>query len=327
VSVSELCLGTEMFGAWGNSDHADCIRIIHRSVDEGINLIDTADIYSAGESEEIVGEALAGGLRQRVLIASKVGLPMGDGPNRSGNSRRWITEELESSLRRLKTDWIDIYQLHRPDPKTSIDETLAVLTDLVHAGKIRYFGTSTFPAQEIVEVEWAAERHGRERPACEQAPYSMLARGIEAGVLPTCQKYGVGVIAWSPLTGGWLSGAYRKGAPVPVSPRAYRKRERYDMALEGNVRKLGAADALGRLADDAGISLIHLALRFVLQRPAVTAALIGPETMNHLDSQLGVSGAALDPSLLREVDQIVPPGTNVNPADAGWDPIQRAHVS
>jgi aryl-alcohol dehydrogenase-like predicted oxidoreductase len=327
VSVSELCLGTEMFGAWGNQDHQDCIRIIHRGVDEGINLIDTADIYSSGESEEIVGKALAGGLRQRVLLASKVGLPMGHGPNSSGNSRLWIVEAIERSLRRLKTDWIDLYQLHRPDPRTPIDETMAALTDLVHAGKIRYFGTSTFPAEEIVEAQWMAERHGCKRPVCEQAPYSMLARGIEVGVLPTCEKHRVGVMVWSPLTGGWLSGQYRKGRAIPVSPRASRKRERYDLSLEGNVRKLEAADALGRLAHEAGLSLIHLALRFVLQPGTVTAALIGPETMDHLEAQLGVNGAPLDESLLGEIDRIVPPGTNLNPADAGWDPIGRRHLS
>ena len=314
-------------GAWGNPDHEDCTRLLHRAVDEGINLVDTADIYSDGELEEIVGDALAGGLRHRVLIATKVGLAMGREQNMSGNSRKWILEELENSLRRLKTDWIDLYQLHRPDPLTPIDETLGALSDLVNAGKIRYFGTSTFPAQELVEAQWAAERGGYARPASEQAPYSLLVRGIETGVLRTCEKYSVGVLAWSPLAGGWLSGAYRKGEPAPQSSRAYRKPGRYSMALAGNRRKLEAADALARLAADAGMSLIHLALRFVLHHSAVTAALIGPETMDHLESQVGVACGALDEGILSEMNRIVEPGTNVNPADAGWDAIRRIHVS
>jgi len=163
VQVSPLCLGAMMFGAWGNPDHEESTRIIHRALDAGINFIDTADVYSGGESEEIVGRALAGGRRDGVVVATKVHFPMGDGPNRGGNSRRWIMQEVETSLRRLQTDWIDLYQIHRPDPSCDIDETLGALSDLVHAGKIRSFGHSTFPASQIVEAQWAAQRRGRER--------------------------------------------------------------------------------------------------------------------------------------------------------------------
>jgi aryl-alcohol dehydrogenase-like predicted oxidoreductase len=327
VTVSRLCLGTEMFGDWGNRDHDDCIRIIRRALNEGINFIDTADMYSGGESEQIVGEALAGGLRQRIVLATKVNRPMGDDPNESGNSRRWITQAVENSLRRLRTDWIDLYQIHQPDPNTDIDETLGVLTDLVRAGKIRYFGSSTFPAHDIVDAQWVAERRGRERFICEQPPYSLLTRGIETGVLPVCQKYGIGVITWSPLAGGWLSGRYRKGREIPVSSRSERKPNRYDVSTPGNARKFEAANALGELADEAGLSLIHLALGFVLQHPTITAPIIGPRTMVQLESQLDATSVVMGRSILDRIDEIVPPGTNLNMADAGWDPIRNRHVS
>ncbi len=264
VSVSPLCLGAMMFGAWGNTDHEDSIRIIHRALDAGINFIDTADVYSRGESEEIVGKALAGGRRDSVVLASKVHGTMGDDANEFGNSRRWIVKEVENSLRRLKTDWIDLYQIHRPELDTDIDETLGVLTDLVRAGKVRYIGSSTFPAHQIVEAQWVAERRGRERFVCEQPPYSMLIRRIEADVLPVCEKYSIGVIPWSPLAGGWLSGRYRTGGDSPGdSRRAQMLPQRYDMSLPGNQAKLEAADALGALADETGISLIEMALAFV----------------------------------------------------------------
>jgi aryl-alcohol dehydrogenase-like predicted oxidoreductase len=319
VHVSPLCLGTMMFGAWGNRDHDESIRIIHRTLDAGINFIDTADVYSAGESEEIVGKALTAGKRDQVVLATKAHFPMGDDPNRQGNSRRWLTQEVDNSLGRLGTDWIDLYQIHRPDPSTDIDETLGVLTDLVRAGKIRYFGSSTFPAHAIVEAQWVAERRGRERFVSEQPPYSILVRGIEADVLPVCQQYGLGVLTWSPLAGGWLSGRYRKDRDVPTSHRAERISEHYDMALPGNQRKLEAADQLGRLADEAGMSLVHLALAFVLQHPAVTSAIIGPRTMEQLESQLGATEVVLDDGLLDRIDEIVPPGQNLNPSDAGWE--------
>ena len=243
-----------MFGAWGNPDHDESIRIIHRALDAGINFIDTADVYSRGESEEIVGKALAGGRRDNVVLATKVHGTMGDDPNQFGNSRRWIIREVENSLRRLGTDWIDLYQIHRPEADTDIDETLGALTDLVRAGKVRYIGSSTFPASQIVEAQWVAERRGRERFVCEQPPYSILVRGIENDVLPTCARYGMGVIPWSPLAGGWLSGRYRKDAELPSSHRARADPGRYDMSLPANQRKLEAADALARLAEEAGVT-------------------------------------------------------------------------
>jgi aryl-alcohol dehydrogenase-like predicted oxidoreductase len=238
VQVSPLCLGAMMFGAWGERDHDESIRIIHRALDAGINFIDTADVYSAGESEEIVGKALAGGRRADVVLATKVHGTMGDDRNQRGNSRRWIVTEVENSLRRLGTDWIDLYQIHRPDPSADLDETLGALSDLVHAGKVRHIGSSTFPAHMIVEAQWVAERRGRERYVCEQPPYSLLARGIEADVLPVCEQYGMGAIAWSPLAGGWLSGRYRKDAELPTSRRAQLIPNRYDMSLPENQRKL-----------------------------------------------------------------------------------------
>jgi len=319
VKVSPLCLGAMMFGAWGERDHDESIRVIHRALDAGINFVDTADVYARGESEEIVGKALAGGRRDNVVLATKVHGTMGDDPNEFGNSRQWIVREVENSLRRLRTDWIDLYQIHRPEDDTDIDETLGALSDLVHAGKVRYVGSSTFPASQIVEAQWTAERRGRERFVCEQPPYSLLVRGVEADVLPTCRRHGMGVIPWSPLAGGWLSGKWRKDADDLTSRRAELLPKRYDLSLPANQRKLEAADALARVADEAGISLIELALAFVIRHPAVTAAIIGPRTMEHLESQLTAADVELSDEVLDRIDEIVPPGVNVNPADAGYD--------
>jgi aryl-alcohol dehydrogenase-like predicted oxidoreductase len=318
VKVSPLCLGAMMFGSWGETDHDESIRIIHRALDAGINFIDTADVYSRGESEEIVGKALAGGRRDDVVLATKVHGTMGDDPNEFGNSRRWIVREVENSLRRLHTDWIDLYQIHRPELDTDIDETLGALTDLVRAGKVRYIGSSTFPASAIVEAQWVAEKRGRERFVCEQPPYSLLARGIEADVLPTCRRYGMGVIPWSPLAGGWLSGRWRKGADDLTSRRSAMVPARYDLSVPENQRKLDAADALGTLADEAGITLIEMALAFVIRHPAVTAAIIGPRTMEHLESQLPAVDVQLSDELLDRIDAIVAPGVTINPTDQGW---------
>jgi aryl-alcohol dehydrogenase-like predicted oxidoreductase len=321
VKVSPLCLGAMMFGSWGNTDHEDSVRIIHRALDEGINFIDTADVYSRGESEEIVGKALAGARRDSVVLATKVHGTMGEDPNEFGNSRRWIMREVENSLRRLRTDWIDLYQIHRPEPGTDIDETLGALSDLVRAGKVRYVGSSTFPAHMIVEAQWAAQRRGRERFVCEQPPYSLLTRGIEADVLPVCRDHGMGAIAWSPLAGGWLSGRYRKGGSSPdTSRRAQRLPQRYDMSLPGNQRKLEATDALAELAEEAGMPLIEMALAFVVNHPAVTAAIVGPRTMEQLEGQLPALERSLSTELLDRIDEIVAPGVNVNPQDRGWDP-------
>jgi len=309
-----------MFGAWGNPDPDDSVRIIHRALGAGINFIDTADVYSNGESEEIVGRALAGGRRDDVVLATKCHGAMGSDPNARGNSRRWIIRECDASLRRLGTDWIDLYQIHRPDPDCDIDETLGALSDLVHVGKVRYLGSSTFPAHRIVEGQWVAEKRGRERFVCEQPPYSLLVRGIEADVLPTCEDYSMGVISWSPLAGGWLSGRYRKGQDLPTSGRAARLPQRYDLAKPENQRKLDVVDELATVAEDAGVSMIELALAFVIQHPAVTAAIIGPRTMEHLESQLSASDVVLDDEVLDRIDRIVPPGTNLNSADSGWEP-------
>jgi aryl-alcohol dehydrogenase-like predicted oxidoreductase len=319
IKVSPLCLGAMMFGAWGNPNHDDSIRIIHRALDAGINFIDTADVYSQGESEVIVGKALADKDRSSVVLATKVHAQMGDDPNAQGNSRRWIIAECENSLRRLGTDYLDLYQIHRPDEGVDIDETLGALSDLVHQGKIRAFGSSTFPAEQIVEAQWVAEKRGRERFRTEQPPYSMLVRGIERDVLPTCLNYGMGVIPWSPLAGGWLSGQFGAGKEN-TSRRAARLPSRYDLALPGNQKKLEVVGELAKVASDAGLTLIELALAFVLEHPAISAAIIGPRTMEHLESQLGASEIVLEKAVLDRIDEIVPPGTNLNADDAGWMP-------
>jgi aryl-alcohol dehydrogenase-like predicted oxidoreductase len=314
ITVSELCLGAMMFGGAGNPDHDASIQIIHRALDAGINFIDTADVYSAGESEEIVGKALAG-RRDDVVLATKVGLPFDDDPNHRGASRRWIVESVERSLRRLGTDWIDLYQIHRLDPTVDIDETLGALSDLVSQGKIRAFGASTVPASEIVEAQWTAERRGRERFRTEQPPYSILARAIENDVLPTCLRHGMGVLTYSPLAMGWLSGRYRIAEEAPESGRAGRFPARFDLTLEDNQRKLAAADALAKLAEDAGMTPIELAIAFVVRHPAVTSAIIGPRTMDHLESQLPAAEIALSTELLDRIDEIVPPGVTLNSLD------------
>src|SRR5919112_2974021 len=280
VQVSKLCLGTMMFGAWGNTDHDDSIRIIQRALDAGVNFVDTADVYSAGESEEIVGKALKG-RRDEVVLATKFVAPMGADPNMRGSSRRWIVREIEDSLRRLDTDHIDLYQAHRPDPSVDVDETLGALSDLVHQGKVRIIGSSTFPAEQIVEAQWAAEKRGRERFQCEQPPYSIFVRGIETAVLPTCRNYGMGVIPWSPLAGGWLSGRFRRGGET-TSHRARRVPDRYDLSKPENQRKLDLVEELLKVAADAGLPLTHLALAWVLEHPAVSSAIIGPRTMEQL---------------------------------------------
>jgi aryl-alcohol dehydrogenase-like predicted oxidoreductase len=318
VRVSPLTLGAMMFGAWGNPDHDESVRIIHRALDAGINVIDTADVYSRGESEEIVGKALAGGRRDDVVLATKFHGKMGDAPNRGGNTRRWIMRAVEDSLRRLRTDWIDLYQVHRWDPETDLDETLGALTDLVSAGKVRMIGSSTFPVRKVVEAQWVSERRNRQRFVTEQPPYSLLVRRIEGDLLPAAQEHGIGIIPWSPLAGGWLSGRYRLGADLPRSSRAERIPARFDLSVPANQRKLEAADALGRLADEAGIPLVQLALAFVIRHPAVTSAIIGPRTMEQLESQLGADEVVLDDALLDRIDEIVPPGTTVNPVDDGW---------
>lgn len=318
VQVSRLCLGTMMFGANGNTDVADCTRIIHAALDAGINFVDTADVYGhRGGTEEIVGSALAGARRNHVVLATKGHFPMGEERNMRGNSRRWLRQAVEGSLRRLRTDRIDLYQLHRPDPHCDIDESLAVLSDLVREGKLLMIGTSTFPAAELVEAQWTAERRARERFVTEQSPYSILVRSIEADVLPAARRHRLGVLVWSPLAGGWLAGKYRAGEAAAPSWRTRFNPSRFDTASPAGRRKAQIVERLSVLAAQAGISLVHLALRFVLEHPAVTAAIVGPRTLEQLHSQLGAAGARLPTDLLDEIDRLVAPGEVVNPADFG----------
>src|SRR5882724_103403 len=318
VHVSPLCLGAMMFGAWGNPNHDEGIAAIHRALDAGINFIDTADVYAQGESEEIVGKALKG-RRDSVVLATKVHGQMGEGENRQGNSRRWIRYEVEESLRRLGTDYIDLYQIHRPDPTVEVEETLSVLTDLLHEGKVRAIGSSTFPAEEIVEAQWVAEQRGYERFRCEQPPYSILARGIERSVLPTCARYGMGVIVWSPLNGGWLTGKYKRGQAWPEGSRGamgmFSAPEK-----KHNQRKFDAVEQIEKVAADAGVSMTHLAIAWSLEHPAVTSTIIGPKTMDQLTDLLAADGVHLDAAALDRIDEIVAPGVTLVGRDEGYDP-------
>jgi len=309
IKVSPYCLGAMMFGKLANSDHNECIRMIHRALDAGINFIDTADGYSNGESEEIVGKALKG-RRDNVVLATKAFMPMGDDPNQRGSSRRWLTRAVENSLRRLQTDHIDLYQIHRPTPDTDVEETLSVLTDLMREGKVRAIGASTYPASDIVEAQWLAERRGLARFRTEQPPYSILNRSIEREVLPTCQRYGMGVLAWSPLAKGMLSGKYRKGEQTPDTLRA-----RFFPNAMSDEASLDKVEQLISLAESAGLSLIHMALAFVVAHPALTSAIIGPRTPEHLESYLAGAEVSLSDELLDQIDAIVPPGTDVAPLD------------
>ncbi|QHC22738.1 aldo/keto reductase [Streptomyces sp. GS7] len=320
IEVSPYCLGTMMFGFVGNADHGECVRIIHAALDEGINFVDTADMYSAGESETIVGKALKG-RRDDVVLASKVHFPMGDGPNRGGNSRRWIVREVEDSLRRLGTDWIDLYQVHRPDHTTDIEETLSALTDLVRQGKIRAFGCSTFPADEIVEAYHVADRRGLQRFRTEQPPYSLLARGVERHVLPVAQRLGMGVLTWSPLGSGFLTGRYRKGRALDLSSgRPTLHPNRFDPSAPLTAAKLEVVEQLVAVAEEVGCSLPELAIAFPLVHPAVTSVIIGPRTMEQLRSTLKGTSVVLDDDVLDRIDGIVPPGTDVYPPDGVWAP-------
>jgi aryl-alcohol dehydrogenase-like predicted oxidoreductase len=325
VKVSTHCLGAMMFGPWGNTDEDECVRMIHRAIEGGINFVDTADVYSDGRSEEIVGKALKG-RRDEVVLATKVHGRMGTGINDEGNSRLWIMREVENSLRRLGTDHIDLYQIHRPDPGTEIEETLGALSDLVHQGKVRYVGCSTFPAWQIVNSHWVAERRGLERFASEQPPYSILVRHIESDVLPVCDKWQMGVIVWSPLAGGWLAGKYRRGQDAPQDSRAKRYAERgspiarrYDPTAPDNERKLDLVEDLTNVADKAGVSLTHMALAFTLAHPAVTSAIIGPRTPEQLEDLMAGSDVRLEAETLDAIDELVPPGTTLNEADRGWE--------
>jgi aryl-alcohol dehydrogenase-like predicted oxidoreductase len=310
IEVSVYCLGAMMFGSAGNRDHEEAARVIHAALDSGINFLDTADMYSDGESERIVGKALKG-RRDEVVLATKGHFRMGEGPNRRGNSRRWIMTAVEQSLERLQTDWIDLYQIHRPDESTDIEETLSVLSDLVSQGKIRAFGCSTFPPEQIVEAHWVAERRALKQFRTEQAPYSLLARGIEASVLPVCQRYKMGVLTWSPLAGGFLSGAYRKGRPINLTiGRPALQPERFDPSIPENATKLEIVEQLSALATDIGRPLPELAVAFPIAHPAVTSVIIGPRTLPQLEQLLSGAALALDDQTLDRIDKIVAPGSN-----------------
>ena len=313
IHVSPYCLGAMMFGAIGNPDHDDAIRIIHKALDAGINFMDTADIYSRGESEEIVGKALKG-CRDNVVLATKVNGAMGDDPNQRGISRRWIITEVENSLRRLQTDYIDLYQIHRPDPTVDIEETLSALTDLIHAGKVRVIGSSAMPASDMVEAQWVSERRGLARFRTEQPTYSILSRGIEREVLPVAQRYGMGTLVWSPLAQGMLTGRIRKGAPTDLRRTALFKHL-------NDERWLDAVEQLIVLAATAGLPMTHLAMAFAIAHPGVTSAIIGPRTMAHLDDLLASVDVRLSDDILDRIDEIVPPGADVGVLDMAYQPL------
>jgi aryl-alcohol dehydrogenase (NADP+) len=316
LQVSRYCLGAMMFGDIGNPDHNDCIRIIHRAIDAGINFIDTADVYSHGESEEIVGKAVQG-KRDRLVIATKFFFPMSEDRNEQGGSRKWLVREVENSLRRLGTDYIDLYQIHRYDEHADLEEILFTLTELVRQGKIRYFGSSMFPPDRIVESHWIAERRNLLRFRCEQPWYSLFARDVERFVLPVCHRYGMGVITWSPLDGGFLSGKYKTKKDLTADSRIGKFAARFlggfDPEAELYQRKLALVDQLNRVAEGAGITLAQMAVAFVLEHPYVTSTIIGPRTMAHLDGLLPAADLKLDTAVLDQLDKIVPPGGSVNP--------------
>jgi aryl-alcohol dehydrogenase-like predicted oxidoreductase len=315
ISVSEFALGAMMFGAMGNTDHDESVRMVHRALDADVNFVDTADVYSQGESEVIVGKALKG-RRDGVVLASKFSLPMGEDPNERGGSPRWIKRAVEGSLRRLDTDYLDLYQMHRADPGTDVDETLAALSDLVHEGKVRVIGSSLFPPDQIVEAQWVAERRGHHRFRTEQPPYSILLRGIERDMLPTAQRHGMGVLTFGPLNSGWLSG---RADPTTGHRAAGRGARLFDMTAPGNRAKLAAVERLTALAADAGLPLSHLATAFVRAHPAVTSVIIGPRRPEHLDDLLAGAEVTLGDDLLDRIDEIVPPGIDVNPDDVFYD--------
>ncbi|MDX3099259.1 aldo/keto reductase [Nonomuraea angiospora] len=311
VQVSSLVLGAMNFGKIGRTTQDEATAIVDAALEAGINLIDTADMYGNGESEEMVGKAIAG-RRDDIVLATKAGMPMGEERNHRGGSRRWLVTELDNSLRRLGVDHVDLYQLHRWDPTTSDEETLSALTDLQRAGKIRYFGSSTFPAHRIVQAQWAARDHHLSRYVTEQPSYSILQRGIESHVLPVTEEYGLGVLVWSPLASGWLSGAIREGREIATNRSAFMPR-RFDTSIPSNRARLDAVERLAEVADAAGLTMIQLALGFVTAHPAVTSAIIGPRTLDHLRSHLAAADTVLPADVLDAIDAIVAPGLDLAP--------------
>lgn len=316
VRVSPLALGTMNFGRW--TKEKESLEIIGAALDAGINVVDTADVYGDGASEEIVGKAIKH-RRDDLFLASKFHGQVGDNPQHAGNSRRWIVKAVENSLRRLGTDHLDLYQAHRPDEHTDLLETIRTLDDLIRQGKIRYYGTSVFPAHQKVEAHWLAEKHGLIAPHTEQVPYSLLVRGGEREVFPTVRKYGEGVLSYGPLAAGWLSGKYRIGGEQPQSARAELIAGRFDISLERNQRKLAAADALATLAEDNGLTLPELAVAFALNHPAVSTVITGPRTQAHLETYLKAATVELSPQILDVIDEIVAPGTQFLERDTGRD--------
>jgi aryl-alcohol dehydrogenase-like predicted oxidoreductase len=308
VQASSLALGAMNFGKIGRTTQDEVSAIVDAALEGGINVIDTADAYSGGESEEMVGKAIAG-RRDDIVLATKASMPMG-GRNQQGSSRRWLVTELDNSLRRLGVDHVDLYQIHRWDPNTSDEETLSALSDLQRAGKIRYFGSSTFPAYRIVQAQWAAREHHLGRYVTEQPSYSILQRGIESHVLPVTEEYGLGVLAWSPLASGWLSGAIREGQETATNRSTFMP-QRFDTTIPSNRARLDAVEQLAKVADEAGLTMIQLALGFVTAHPAVTSAIIGPRTLDHLHSQLAAADTVLSADVLDAIDAIVTPGTDL----------------
>ena len=313
VQVSTLSLGAMNFGAIGHTTQENATAIVNAALEAGVNLVDTADFYSQGESEEMVGRAIAG-RRDDVVLATKAFLPMGDERNHRGASRRWLVSELDSSLRRLGVDHVDLYQVHRWDPTTTDEETLSALTDLQRAGKIRYFGSSTFPAYRIVEGQWAARQHHLGRYVTEQLNYSILNRGAETDVLPVTENHGLGVLVWSPLSSGWLSGAIRAGREI-TTHRSTAMPQRFDLDVPANRVKLDVIEQVANVAADAGLTMIQLALGFVTAHPGVTSAIIGPRTMDHLESQLAAADTVLSADVLDAIDKIVAPGVDLSPEE------------
>ncbi|SFJ97595.1 aldo/keto reductase [Celeribacter neptunius] len=312
LSLSHFGLGT-MSLLTSNSE-SEAIHLTHKALDAGINLIDTADIYDNGAIETVLGKALKS-RRDEVVLATKIGLPMHGDPQKSGGGRAWITEAVEDSLRRLGTDYIDLYQQHRPDLKTPLEETLRAFEDLIKAGKVRQIGSSTFPAEMLIRAQWAAERENLTGFVSEQAPYSILVRGIEAEVLPTCQRYGMGALVWSPLNGGWLTGKYRRNIEAPEGSRAASGNP---FVRADDEAKLTLVEQLAPLAEAAGMSLMQMSLAWTGAHPAVTSTLIGPRTEDQLDALLSAAEISLSAELLDAIDEIVAPGRNVDPRNAGW---------
>jgi aryl-alcohol dehydrogenase-like predicted oxidoreductase len=311
IKVSPYALGALALGtSVGNPDHDDSARIIHKALDAGINFIDTSDAY--GDSEVAVGKALKG-RRDRVVLATKFSRPTGEDPNQQGASRRWIMTAVENSLRRLQTDHIDLYQIHRPDPDTDIEETLSALSDLIHGGKVRAIGSSTMPASDIIEAQWAAERRALERLRTEQPPYSILNRGIEREVLPVAQRYGMGILVWGPLAQGMLTGRIRKGQQTDLRRAAFFK-------VFSDEHRLDVVEKLIALAGEAGLPMTHLAMAFAVAHPGVTSAIMGPHTMEQLDDLLASAEVTLTDEILDQIDEIVPPGTDAGQLDQAYLP-------